>query len=108
MRHPFELKISDLEAVELDTVRELTDEETKQISGGGSNKLTTFAIGEEGGEVTTFAIGEEGGEVTTLAIGEEGGEVTTLAIGEEGGHEPVTTNALGEEGGSWLPPNKIY
>ena len=80
MRHPFELKISDLEAVKLDAVRELTDEETKQISGGGSELVTTLALGEEGGHepVTTLALGEEGGYprppfATTRALGEEGG-----------------------------------
>ena len=96
MRHPFELKISDLEAVKLDAVRELTDEETKQISGGGSELVTTLALGEEGGHEP----------VTTLALGEEGGHepVTTLALGEEGGYQRppfATTRALGEEGGGF-------
>lgn len=74
MRHPFELKITELEAVESDLIRELTDEESKQISGGADDKVTTLALGEEGGEVTTLALGEEGGGVvTTQALGEEGG-----------------------------------
>ena len=88
MRHPFELKIieiADLEAVEPDGVRELTDEETKQISGGGKAELTTLAIGEEGGCPTVPPV------ATTRALGEEGGGysippvATTLALGEEGG-----------------------
>jgi len=64
-------------------------------------QVTTFAVGEEGGQVpprpSTRAAGEEGGRppgrITTKAIGEEGGRPrppgpdprpTTLAIGEEG------------------------
>jgi len=68
-------------------------------------RVTTYAVGEEGGGwVTTYAVGEEGGgTVTTYAVGEEGGgRVTTYAVGEEGGGRPpgqVTTYALGEEGG---------
>jgi hypothetical protein len=91
MRHPFELELSDLEAVEFNVVEDLTDEEAANIGGG--RRLTTQALGEEGGEVTTLAVGEEGGEVTTFAVGEEGGFnpgpkppiATTLALGEEGG-----------------------
>lgn len=91
MRHPFELELCDLEAVEFNVVEDLTDEEAANIGGG--RKFTTLAVGEEGGEVTTLAVGEEGGEVTTKAIGEEGGFIpgpkppifTTLALGEEGG-----------------------
>ena len=82
MRHPFELKtieIADIETFEHDEVLKLTDEEAKQISGGGEAELTTLALGEEGGSpgVTTLALGEEGGSpstVTTLALGEEGGD----------------------------------
>jgi hypothetical protein len=95
MRHPFELELSDLEAVEFNVVEDLTDEEAANIGGG--RKFTTQAVGEEGG-----------GEVTTLAFGEEGGGgVTTLAFGEEGGvirppKPPIfTTRALGEEGGCY-------
>lgn len=91
MRHPFELELSDLEAIEFNVVEELTDEEAANIGGG--RKFTTFAVGEEGGEVTTQALGEEGGSPTTKALGEEGGFnpgpkppiFTTLALGEEGG-----------------------
>ena len=63
----------------------LTDDEMVQVSGGRPGRVTTLAVGEEGGGYTTFAVGEEGG-VTTLAIGEEGGGYTTLAMGEEGGN----------------------
>jgi hypothetical protein len=91
MRHPFELELCDLEAVEFNVVEELTDEEAANIGGG--RKFTTQALGEEGGEVTTLAVGEEGGGVTTQALGEEGGVIrppkppfaTTRALGEEGG-----------------------
>jgi hypothetical protein len=91
MRHPFELELSDLEAVEFNVVEELTDEEAANIGGG--RRITTQALGEEGGEVTTLAVGEEGGGVTTQALGEEGGVIrppkppfaTTRALGEEGG-----------------------
>lgn len=43
---------------------------------GGQGKVTTLALGEEGGTVTTMAVGEECGDpprVTTLSLGEEGG-----------------------------------
>jgi hypothetical protein len=95
MRHPFDLDPSELEALQLDVVEELTDEEAANIGGGRS--FTTRALGEEGG-----------GDVTTLALGEEGGGVTTRALGEEGGVTPpekppiATTLALGEEGGCYL------
>jgi len=59
-------------------------------------RMTTLAVGEEGGGgATTMALGEEGGGggggVTTMAVGEEGGgggTVTTMAVGEEGGAPP--------------------
>ena len=86
---------------------------TNAMGEEGGDMKTTLATGEEGGAmVTTNAIGEEGGH-TTFATGEEGGdssppeikpyiekepEYTTLAMGEEGG-AMVTTNAIGEEGG---------
>jgi hypothetical protein len=73
MRHPFELEISDLEAVNLNIEEELTGEEATQVAGGLVS--TTRALGEEGGcfwspiiklpikppTVTTMDLGEEGG-----------------------------------------------
>jgi len=99
MRHPFDLKPTELETVELEFVEEITSEEAAKV-GGGLSIATTEALGEEGGcgypikpiepIFTTLALGEEGGwcpvplpeplpikppiEVTTLALGEEGGE----------------------------------
>lgn len=90
-------------------------------------RVTTQALGEEGGRVTTYALGEEGGRTTTYALGEEGGwrprrRPTTYVVGEESGSvspelpplppippvPPVprvpTTLALGEEGGAGLYP----
>ncbi len=59
------------------------------------NRMTTLALGEEGGTKP----GTSGGRMTTMAVGEEGGgTVTTQALGEEGGGT-MTTMALGEEGG---------
>ena len=50
---------------------ELPTKDLENVRGGRS-RLTTQAVGEEGG-FTTLAVGEEGGEtVTTLALGEEG------------------------------------
>lgn len=60
-------------------------------------RVTTMALGEEGGQATTMALGEEGGEVTTMAIGEEGGDLTTTAIGEESGFGE-TGHAAGFQG----------
>ncbi|MCC5633214.1 hypothetical protein LC613_37590 [Nostoc sphaeroides CHAB 2801] len=82
MKHPFDLKIAELESIDL-KITALSDDEANQVCGGFAT--TTEAVGEEGGRVTTLALGEEGGAATTKAIGEEGGRVTTLALGEEGG-----------------------
>ncbi|MHC5611488.1 MAG: hypothetical protein ACYTXA_10835 [Nostoc sp.] len=54
MKHPFELKISDLEALELDFVEPLTDESAQKITGGA--KVTTEYVTANRGEA-----GEEGG-----------------------------------------------
>ncbi|MEW5857534.1 MAG: hypothetical protein AB1861_09145 [Cyanobacteriota bacterium] len=68
MRHPFDLELSELEAVEFNLLEELTDEEAANLAGG--SPMTTMAVGEEGGsDPTTMAVGEEGGNVmTTLAL----------------------------------------
>ena len=97
MNHPFELELSDLESIELDFPEELTHEEAAKVEGG-SGRVTTLALGEEGGcihpqsPVSKFVIKPypappaKPPKVTTQAIGEEGGTVyTTLAVGEEGG-----------------------
>jgi hypothetical protein len=111
MNHPFDLKIAELESLNIEFTN-ISDDEANEIAGGVSrlhilipgkpgNDFTTLAVGEEGGgSFTTKALGEEGGDTaTTLALGEEGGGiVTTLAVGEEGG-DMATTLALGEEGG---------
>ncbi|AUB41754.1 hypothetical protein COO91_07821 [Nostoc flagelliforme CCNUN1] len=101
MKHPFDLKIAELESIDL-KITALSDDEANQVCGGFAT--VTKAIGEEGGRVTTLAIVEEGGTATTLALGEEGGVATTKAVGEEGGR--VTTLALGEEGGGDLCRSK--
>ena len=82
MKHPFDLKISELESVDL-KITVLSDDEANQVCGGIAT--VTKAVGEKGGRATTQAVGEEGGGFTTLALGEEGGGFTTLALGEEGG-----------------------
>ena len=55
MKHPFELKISDLEALELDFVEPLTDESAQKITGGG-NVTTEYVTVPHPGEAA-----EEGG-----------------------------------------------
>ncbi len=75
----------------------------------GDAKLTTQAVGEEGGKkptLTTQAIGEEGGQGTTKMVGEEGGQGTTKMVGEEGGQG--TTKRIGEEGGSKPPGGDTF
>lgn len=63
-------------------------------------KMTTLAVGEEGGSNSGKT---KKGDMTTQAVGEEGGSAgnhnTTLAVGEEGGGARMTTQAVGEEGG---------
>ncbi len=89
MSHPFELKISDLKAIELNFEKQLTDEEASTVHGGfhATTNYATITIGEAGeeggGHFTSEIFGEEGG--TTNRIGEEGGHFTTESIGEEGG-----------------------
>ncbi|WP_375452997.1 hypothetical protein [uncultured Nostoc sp.] len=70
MKHPFDLKISELESVDL-KITALSDDEANQVCGGFAT--VTKAVGEEGGRLTTQALGEESGRFTTLALGEEGG-----------------------------------
>ena len=73
MRHPFELEISDLETVNLNTEEELTGEEATQVTGGLVS--TTRALGEEGGCIWPPIIKPpiKPPTVTTMALGEEGG-----------------------------------
>lgn len=105
MRHPFDLALTDLTAIDLEFAESLTDEEAEQVAGGID--ATTLAVGEEGGYDYGFPkhwppkhpkpVPIDPRPVTTYAVGEEGGG-TTKAVGEEGGY---TTLALGEEGGNW-------
>lgn len=112
MRHPFDLDLAELTALDLDFEEPLTDEEAAQVGGG----LSIFTLpGKEsgGGCLPPKPLPKpiDPPIFTTLALGEEGGcgeppPVTTDACGEEGGGEPieihppeVTTLALGEEGG---------
>ena len=95
----------------------LLDETTAQAQTGGTPKITTFAIGEEGSpspnppsypprsKATTYAVGEESiRPPTTLSygMGEEGTRPsTTWAVGEEPPRRPTpapSTMAVGEEG----------
>ncbi|MEQ8956906.1 MAG: hypothetical protein RLP02_03125 [Coleofasciculus sp. C2-GNP5-27] len=48
MKHPFELDISDLE--HLDHLEDVTSEDNPQVTGGTA-KITTMAVGEEGGYI---------------------------------------------------------
>jgi hypothetical protein len=74
MHHPFELKLSELEAIELNFEEELTNEEATKVTGG---LLTTQALGEEGGCIwpptINPPINQKPPIYTTLALGEEGG-----------------------------------
>jgi len=88
MCHPFDLNPSELDAIELDFVETLADQEAAQVSGGFS--VTTQALGEEGGDCWTSIpfksphkrLFEQPGKpiiidepiFTTLALGEEGGD----------------------------------
>ncbi|WP_293336472.1 hypothetical protein [Microcoleus sp. CAWBG58] len=96
MNHPFDLDAADLEAMDLDFEEQLTDEEAAQVGGG--LKVTTLALGEEGGGIVCISApcpGSEGGEsprpipidppMTTLALGEESGGPYTKAWFECGG-----------------------
>lgn len=82
MKHPFDLKIAELESIDL-KITALSDDEANQVCGGVTT--ITLAVGEQGCRVTTLAVGEQGDRVTSQAIGKEGGAATTQALGEEGG-----------------------
>ena len=72
MRHPFDLSMSELEAIHAQ-MHPLSDADLEHVAGGRA--VSTMATGEEGGDPTTMATGEEGGGgLTTMAIGEEGGD----------------------------------
>ncbi|MBR8834301.1 MAG: hypothetical protein DSM106950_09760 [Stigonema ocellatum SAG 48.90 = DSM 106950] len=100
MKHPFELEISDIEAIDLDFVLPLTDESAQLVMGGV--QATTNYITAKQGEAA-----EEGGgghvttEYATVQLGEAGEE--------GGGGHGVTTNyvtanrgeAAEEGGGLW-------
>ncbi|QEF96178.1 hypothetical protein Mal15_02050 [Stieleria maiorica] len=107
------------------------DETTASAQSGGSGRITTFAIGEEGTAphppaqkpspnppMTTKAVGEESqrppaNQITTYAVGEESTtppsqQITTHAVGEESTRPPknqITTYAVGEE--STKPPTTL-
>lgn len=84
MKHPFELELGDLEAIDLEFEESLTLEETTQFGG---LTLTTLALGEEGGTrdydphsrprlpklPSKFPLDREPPIYTTMALGEEGG-----------------------------------
>lgn len=102
MSHPFELKLSDLKAIDLEFEESLPPEAAEHVGGG--TLYTTLALGEEGGydwypidkrppywgfplpyppKHPPFPIERprpyprppiQPPEVTTLALGEEGGE----------------------------------
>ncbi|WP_224240269.1 hypothetical protein [Hyalangium gracile] len=56
---------------------ELPTKALEQVQGG-KGKVTTLAVGEEGGTVTTTGVGEECCEprITTFGLGEEAGTCT--------------------------------
>ncbi len=58
--------------------------------------------------ITTQAIGEEGGGQRPPRDSTHPGPITTQAIGEEGGQRPgpITTQAIGEEGSGYRPPRE--
>ncbi|MEH2394777.1 MAG: hypothetical protein V7K21_25025 [Nostoc sp.] len=97
MKHPFELEISDLEAIELDFLEPLTDESAEKITGGlqATTQYVTAQVGE--------AAEEGGGHVATT-------QYITAKVGEaaeEGGgghvattyHITVQKGEAAEEGG---------
>lgn len=102
MKHPFDLSAAELETLDLEFEEDLVLDELETTTGG--LRLTTLALGEEGGSGDYFPrppkrwppIYPPHPPITPPI---KPPEVTTLALGEEGG---VTTLALGEEGGEWF------
>lgn len=99
MKHPFDLSATELATLDLEFEEELVLSAPETVAGG--LRLTTKAVGEEGGNGDCFLVPPKWRppicpssppitppvrppKVITLALGEEGG-VTTFALGEEGG-----------------------
>jgi hypothetical protein len=100
MRHPFDLNIDELQALNLDDVDSLTDEQSASIQGGVSQTLTAVGPNESGesGGAVTMALPETGdiwggsklppidfSKGFPFPKDDDKPTATTLAIGEEGG-----------------------
>jgi hypothetical protein len=81
MKHPFDLESSTLQTLDLDFLEPLTKEETQSLNGANM-KVTTKALGEEGGTKSPLlsllsrlsrVSKPPKSKSTTLALGEEGG-----------------------------------
>jgi hypothetical protein len=83
---------------------------TKALNEEGG--VTTKALNEEGGKLTRARNEDGGPRLTTLALGEEGGrrdQPQTKALGEEGKRPPlrILTNAVGEDGAGQLTTQAV-
>ena len=79
MRHPFELKISELENINFE-LEELNEKTAENVTGGTG----TFSVDFVG--LTADNSNVAGGGATTMATHEEGGDnFTSMATHEEGG-----------------------
>jgi hypothetical protein len=75
MRHPFELELGELEAIDLHFEEYITDEEAAQVGGGIL----------PGGCVVTQSLLETGGPSIPTLPPNKPPTYTTMAVGEEGG-----------------------
>jgi hypothetical protein len=133
MQHPFELKITDLQAIDFE-IQDLPAHESSEIVGGtatlsanaeagGGGGITADGVGPNevggpftppmGGGITADGVGpnEVGGPlmpspIATRAWGEQGGGCPSTRAYGEAGSGWATTLAVGEEGGGGCPPRR--
>lgn len=107
MSHPFDLNLSDLEAIEIDFGEELTDREAAQISGGHSGGDNVQCIsapcpGSETGGSTFPGIVYPTSPSLPIRFSVPTFSNINLPPFNQPEPEPdVTTLAVGEEGGGW-------
>jgi hypothetical protein len=81
MKHPFDLESPTLQTLDLDFLEPLTKEEMQSLDGA-SMKVTTQALGKEGG--TKPPVWSLLSRLSRVSKPPES-KLTTLALGEEGG-----------------------
>ncbi|MCU0568052.1 MAG: hypothetical protein MUF49_15815 [Oculatellaceae cyanobacterium Prado106] len=100
MDHPFNLKLTELETLDLEFEEALSIDEADQVNGS-TRYITSF--NKEQGDCKPLPHPRPRPRCPSPPIYPDLPIATTLALGEEGGWcpPPYTTMALGEEGGDY-------